>query len=119
MSIITRMRKQKAVYWATPVPDGHAGFTWTAPVEISCRWDDEQKIFVDPSGEEKLSTAIIYPDRVLTLEGYLWEGTLVDLEEDNAVTTDPRNIDGARQIKQLAKTPNLRNTETLYTAYVI
>ena len=118
--ILTRLprRKQKAVYWSAPVPDGYSGFTWTAPIELSCRWDDEQKIFIDMAGEEVLSESIVYPDRELDLDGFLWEGTLLALNTAYADVSDPRATANARIIRGLAKIANPRGSKFLLINYL-
>jgi len=115
MGIITRMRKQTAVYWAAATNDGRGGFTFTTAVQINCRWQDVQEMFVDFEGREIMSTAKVFPDRVLLNDSYLWLGTLASL---TAPYTDPRTVANARQMKKFSQIPNLRNTETLYIAFL-
>lgn len=111
MGIITRMRKQTAVYWK-PLGSGEDGRpTFEAPIEVKCRWDDRMESYLDRSGNQRISNSVIYPDRVLLLDGYLWLGELVD------APVDPTTLFDARRIERFDQTPNLRNTETLYTAY--
>ena len=115
MSIITKMRKQKCVYWGSPVSDGFGGHTFATAVEIDCRWEDKQELFVDAEGNEVLSQAVVYVDRDTDLNGYLWLGVESDLDSNH---TDPQVIDGAKPIRKRDKLPNLRATEYLRTAWL-
>lgn len=110
MSIITRMCHQTAVYWGSPVPDGYGQCTFAAAIEIDCRWEDKQELFIDSNSKEVLSQAVVYVDRDVDLNGYLYLGKESDLDSNH---TNPQIIDGAREIRQFAKLPNLRVTEYL------
>jgi len=110
MSIVVKMRKQDAVLWDSPVADGYGGHTFDAPVQIRCRWDDEQTLVLDENGNEVVSGATVYPDRTPTKGtdgwGYMYEGTLASIA---GVNTDPRAVDGARKILIVGKVPSLKN----------
>lgn len=119
MSIITRMRKQTATYWST-TPDGYGGVEFSAPVAIECRWEDKQERFVDETGRETVSRSIVYVDRDLEVGGYL---ALGDYSASTSTTTTGEEPsftppDTARPIRKFDKLPNLRNTETLRTAWL-
>jgi hypothetical protein len=112
MSLITRMRRQTAVYWGPPVDDGNGGFTWPAAVEIACRWEEVKGAVKDPRTHETLSDSTIYVDRAVAINGYLWLGELADAE------VDPTVMEEAKKITGYSETPNLRNTEVLRMAKV-
>ena len=115
MSIITRMRKQTLVYWGSPVPDGYGGATFAAAVELSCRWEDKQELFVAPNGKEVLSQSVVYVGVDVDIGGYLYLGLESDLDSNH---TNPEIISGAREIRQFSKLPTLRATEYLRTAWL-
>jgi len=120
MSIITRMRKQVAVYWGAPVADGEGGFTYAAPVQFGCRWDDRTVLFVNYKGEETISSAVIYPDQDMVFNGSLWLGTLVALQAAYPTTyTNPRLVVNTRVIMGIGKIPNLRASEYLRILHVV
>ena len=75
MSIITKMRKQTAVYWALSSYDEYGQPTWDSPVEIECRWEDKSEEFIVSDGTRQVSNAIVYVDR--DMEGF--EMKIVDL----------------------------------------
>lgn len=115
MSLITRMRKQKAVYWGSPTPDGTGDYTFATAVEIDCRWEDTQKLIRDSQGKEIVATAKVYVDRDVVVGGFLKLGTLVSLASDH---TNPRLIEGAQEIRSFGKLPNFKVTEYLRTAWL-
>lgn len=122
MSIITRCRKHTAVYWEFREVDGEGGLSFKAPVEISCRWDDDQVRQVLETGDEFLSNSQVICDRVVHVGDYFFLGALTDIVPANE--RDPRNVQGAHQCRHVARTPKLRNPnpndpdKTLITAYL-
>lgn len=109
MSLIKRMRKQYAVYWPPSENDDFGQPIPQEPIEIRCRWEDVQEEYQDLKGEKHVSNAIVYVDRELEIDGYLWEGKLSELESEEPVEA------GAYEIKKVNKLPNLRATEFLRT----
>lgn len=112
MSLITRMRKQTAVYWPpTSSTDNHGKPVNRPAVEIKCRWEDVVTEYVDADGKKQISNSTVYVDRDLELEGILVLGQLKKLKS----ATDPFLNPGACAIKWVQKLPNLRVTEYLRT----
>jgi hypothetical protein len=112
MSIISRMRRQKAIYWEFLSGDGMGSGTFSQPVEISCRWEDISESFLDrKTGNETLSNSRVFTDREVTIGGFLKLGEL-----DSATPDSPIGVDGANEIRAFLKTPNLRASQTLYEA---
>ena len=121
MSIISRMRRQTAVYWTLAASES-AGEDWDdtgqpqwgEPVEIECRWEDVVEEFVDLKGTRQLSRSIVYVDRDVDNGGVLMLGELTDIvEEENVLEND-----GAWEIRKFDKIPNLKATEFLRMAYL-
>jgi hypothetical protein len=115
------MRKQTAVYWPPGSEetggrdyDDYGKPMYASPVEISCRWEDVVQEFVDTENEITFSQAIVYVDSDVRLRGVLFLGTLTDVNDLN----NPKDNEGAWEIRRFDKLPNLRNTETLRTAYL-
>lgn len=104
MSIIRKMRRQKAVYWGSPQPDGYGGTVVAMPVEIDCRWEDVQELIKTANGEEAMSKSQVYVDRDLDEGGYLWLGELDDLPQD---PSNPK-ANGADEIMKFGKLPTLK-----------
>jgi len=121
MSLITRMRKQTCVYWGLASTasggidyDGYGQPQYTAPIQITCRWEESVQEFLDMSGARQLSNAVVYPELDVVLGGVLMLGTLADVtDEDN-----PKENDNAWEIRRFDKLPTLRATEFLRTVYL-
>ena len=112
MSLITRMRKQTAVYWPFSSVDQFGKKSFGSAVEVSVRWDDVSEEFLDADGERQLSRATVYVDRDMALGSVLMSGTLSDI-------TDAVNIKenaGAWGIRKFDKIPNIKATEFLRIA---
>lgn len=120
MGLISRMMRQKAVYWKqTGMADAFGKRQFDDPVEIRCRWEDRSDEFVDSYAEREISNAVVYVDRDVKYGDYLWQGTLeafLALNVDNP--NKPGEIDLAYEIKKPEKLPNLKATEFLRTVYL-
>jgi len=114
MSLITRMRRQNAVYWALDSIDQFGKKTFSSPVQIKVRWDDVTEEFLDSEGVRQVSKAVVYVGEDIEEGSVLMLGELSDI-------TDAVNIkenEGAWEVRMFAKTPNLRATEFLRRAYL-
>jgi hypothetical protein len=108
--LMTRHCTQTAVYWGTPAKDGRGGYTFADAVEINCRWEKKQRMIQADNGEEIISEADVWVLQDLDIEGYLYLGTLDDLDSN---PDDPREYDSYR-IVNFEKIPLLGST----TAFV-
>lgn len=119
MSIITRMRRERAVYWAQIAPNDYGEMAYGEPVEISCRWDEEQREFIRADNTKQLSRAVVYVDRDMKPGDFLRFGTLEDIEDSSgSVDSVPRNYAQAWEVLGWERMPNLRATEFLRIAYL-
>lgn len=107
--VISRMRKQDAVYWPATRIDAKNRVVLGTAVQIKCRWEDKSTEFIDMNGQPQISSVVVYVDRDVTLRGYLWLGLLADAPDNP--TTDPKG----REIRSYEKLPNFRNTDYLRT----
>jgi len=112
MSIITRMRKQTAVYWAYTSTDEYGVKQVGSPVLIKCRWEDKSEEFLDSHGERQMSNAVVYVDRDTPIGGILMLGVLADITD----STNIKENDGAWEIRKFDKLPTFKATEFLRTA---
>jgi len=115
MSIISRMRKQKAVYWRRLEADEYGKYSFDDPVEINCRWDDDSREERKPGAEVFITAAVVYVDREMSEGDMLQKG---EISSDERADPHAKNPDGnqAYEIMKFKITPNLKNTENLYTA---
>jgi len=113
-NVIDRMCKQTAVYWGAPVNDGYGGKTFGSmyPIEIDCRWEDKVQLVSmigdDRKTVEVVSNAQVFVTQDLDEGGWLFLGTLDDLDSDEE--EDPMKADGAYEIKRFDKSPQLHST---------
>lgn len=112
MSIITKMRKQEAIYWKRLTPDQYGKYSFDSPVEISCRWEDKASEFLDSTGQKQVSRSIVYVDRVISVGDRLMRG-----EMDSNTPADPLTADSF-EVRRFDQEPNLKATEFLLTAYL-
>ena len=112
MSDITkRGLNQTATYWGNPTPDGWGGYTFDAPVEIDCRWEDTSKLFISAqTGKEERSRAMVFVDQDVVVGGYLYLGS--------STGTKPEEVTGAFEIKSFGKTPSVKATKFLRKAWL-
>jgi len=114
LSLIKRMRRQKALWWNRgPAADRFGKYPYDAPIEIECRWEDVAVEFVTAKDEKMVSKAVVYVDRPMKPGDRLKLG-----EEDSNTQDDPFRDTNAFEIKRFDKMPNLKNKETLLTAYL-
>lgn len=97
----TDIMYDSATYWAPSTPDGYGGGTFPAPIAITCRWEDTSELFIDSTGREAQSAAVVYPDQVVLTQGWLYQGTSTE--------ADPHNVLGAFEIKNTRKIGSLDN----------
>lgn len=114
MSIITRMRKQKAVWWARSAePDHYGKFSFATPIEIACRWDECGSEYRDTKGQLAISDSTVYVDRVLKVGDKLKLG-----EQESDTPDDPTELEGVSEVQKFERIRKLRKEEYLNTAYM-
>ena len=115
---MTRACAQTAVYWGDPTPDASGGYSFGSsyPEEISCRWEARTELISDGQGNEIISRARVYVTEDVEEEGWLFLGTLDDL--DSAAEEDPMQADGTHKIKRFDKVPSIRGDDFVRIAYL-
>lgn len=105
---------QTATYWAPGTPDGYGRTNFEAvPVEISVRWQDTTELYRDTKGNEQVSSSVIYMLVEIAIGGYIKLGN-----EEAGTVSDPRQVSGAQEVRQIGTSPSLRATQTLYRVIV-
>lgn len=117
-SLIVRMRKEVAVYWAHTGVDDYGHPVYADPVEIACRWEGVAEEFIDKDGTRALSRAKVYVDRDMKVGDKLMLATLDSIQTTSSTSSDwsPNNFIAAYEIRNFAKIPNLRAKEYLRIA---
>jgi hypothetical protein len=114
--MLTRNLNQTAVYWGTPASDGQGGRTFDEPIDIDCRWENVNELFVDGQGQERRSSAVVYVSVDVVVGGYLYLGTLTDL--DSSEEDDPLSVNDAKEIRRFDTTPSLKGDRSMRKIYL-
>jgi hypothetical protein len=101
----THNMTETLTYWAQSGNTPSGGSTFTAPTEISGRWQQRQVLFRDAQGVERVSEAVVYVDRELMNGGYLFRGS--------SAAADPIAA-GGKEIRAVQQSPSLGNEQTLH-----
>lgn len=122
-NVVKRFTAQKCIYWGNPVDDRKGGWTFDAPAEIDCRWDDKQEFVIGYDGNQYSSQAAILVNIDLDRRGYLWLGTQDELEaiatEKGYDITKPLEFPDAWIVIQFTKIPAPRsNSDFARIAYL-
>jgi len=99
---------QTVTYWSQTGEDLFGKGTFASPIQLQARWEDVAEMFIDKTGQESVSKAKVFLAQDISLEGYLVQGT--------SAGTDPTVVAGAQEVRQIKRTPDLRNLQTLYVA---
>ena len=114
---IQRVCTQTAVYWGNPVKDGYGKYTsFDAAKEIDCRWVEKSELYMDNQGVERVCYAVVLVQEDMVEEGYLFLGTLNDLDSDQVL--DPTLKDKAFLIKKFHKVPDLKGQDYVRKVYL-
>lgn len=114
---IEKISVQTAVYWGSPIPNGFGGYDFSVGIEIKCRWDETLNNITNKFGKEILSKAKILTPSELDVNGYLFLGTLDDI--DSSQQANPLIVTGAWEIQRIDKTPLIKSkTEFVKTIYL-
>ncbi len=105
-----RTLRQTATYWAPTTKSAYGFQAFAAPVQLSCRWEDEQEQFTDRAGNNVVSDALVHLETDVEEGGYLYLGTSTE--------TDPTTVGGAYQIKRCMKSPDIKGVNYVRIAYL-
>ena len=95
------MYLQNVTYWKA-AGFGPEGEIYSTPATFKGRWEDRNELFLNPRGEEVVSDSIVFCPKSspVVVNGYLYLGI--------SIVPDPRNQEGARQIRAVVSVPDLR-----------
>jgi len=110
MSVITKMRKQDAVYWAPGAYDAYGQPTMGSATAITCRWEEIAEQFLDSENQVQVSNARVYVSQTVELGGMLWLGVI------GSAPANPRADNDAWEIRKYESIPNFKATEFLKSA---
>jgi len=107
--VVKLFTKQKCVYWGNPVSDNKGGYTFDAPIEIDCRWEDKQELKEDYNGNKFSSQSTVLVNQDIERRSYLANNTLVGLQaiatEKGYDINNPRDFPDVFIVRQFEETP--------------
>ncbi len=112
MSVIKRMRRQRAVLWRLGGVNHYGAPFFYPPTEIKCRWEDGSEEFRDAQGVAFTYQCTVYVDQHVNIGDMLRFG---EMESD--INSDPIAA-GAKAVQRSTTLPNFRCSENLYMAYL-
>ena len=107
---LSRFYTQTITYWEPGTPDGYGGTTYPEPVTIKGRWEGRKELFIDAEGNEVRSQSVVYPDQLVELGGYLYEG--------ESTASDPTTVDGALEIRAVRRVPSVKGTQEVIKVWL-
>lgn len=122
MGVISKVMRQRAIYWPPGVPDNYGKIGYGSVEVVRCRWDDEYVEFMTPEGSKEISNASVMVSKAVALGGVLMLSPLpatASDEERLAAVEDlenPLNNAGAWKIRAYTENPNFRAREFLRIA---
>ena len=126
MGLISRSRKQNAIYWPPATQDDYGRMRYGALEELvldgsnyRVRWEDKSEEFLDAQDTVQTSDAVVYVPLLpsgneVEVGGFLWLGDRADLTDEATPTNNP----AAHRVRRLDKLPDLKAREFLRTAYL-
>lgn len=108
--------KDYCVHWAGTGSDDDGKHTVAAPVELKCRWEDNQIEFLDKEGKLVMSKSqvLFKTGTVIDFGGILWHGRLADVVDP----VIPANNVGAYEIRGISRIPDIKNHGMLITVFL-
>lgn len=105
------------MYWGNPSPSGWGGAEFDDPVELSVRWEDRREMFIDMSGNEVASSAVVFLGQDVEIGGYLYLGELSDLD---STVIAPAGVTTGRvyEIRGFAKSPTVSGKKYVRKAWL-
>jgi len=127
MGVIERLCKkftvQKCVYWGNPVTDGKGGYTFDAPVELACRWEDKQELMEGYDGNRYSSQSKVMVLIDIDRGSYMHNSTLAALQTrataENVNINNPREFSDVFIVIQFEKIPMvMKDNDFVRTAFL-
>ena len=109
MPILVKARIHTAVFWKSKGPDGRGGMVYEKPVQILCRWDEDEESVVHAADATHICTDSVICDRTVHTGDRLWLGTLASIP--TASLNKPEDIRNSRTVRRVQITTKLRNAD--------
>ena len=108
MSFYDRLLRQKCTYWGRPTKNAWGDRTYPSPAILSCHWEEKAQLFIDKTGAESNSHAVVLVESEVEIDGSLFFG---ESDEDN-----PNNQDGSDTIRMVERVATIRGNVVSYRA---
>lgn len=108
MSEFLNRRNDPATLWRVTGNDLSGDRTYAAPVSIKVRWEERSLVFTNSSGQDEMSTAVVWTPFDV------FEGEMIAL----GTFTDAAPVESAREIQGFVRTPHLINSSVERKAYL-
>lgn len=111
MTILPNLLAQTITYWApTGARDGYGHYNAWARSTLVGRWEDRIETITTRTSDEYHSESRIFLQSSVVVGGWLYLGS--------SSASDPKTVDGAREIVKSQQLPSVDATETLYKAWL-
>ena len=109
MDFVKRNLHADITYWPPGDSNLYGHASSGEPILLKGRWEDRNQQIRRASGEEIVSSAVVYVDQDVEIAGYLAQGNHTD---------EPAPITNALEIQDFRTMPDLRNLGTERRAYL-
>lgn len=114
MGLLDKIRKQICIYWEPDYVDKFGQIVYKAPVDISCRWEYKNEMFINSLGEEQISSAVVYVGVDIVTKSKMKLGTITT----SGFNTDWKANSGVLEVGAFNKIPDIKNKKYLRMAYL-
>ena len=109
--MFSRLLNQTVTHWIRTGQDRYNKPTFSAPTELTGRWEGGKGLDRSATMEEKINSARVYLSSAVAPGDYLYLGAS---SEDS-----PLDVTDAAEVKGCASTPSVSGNKVLYTAIVM
>lgn len=110
-SPFTRHMPDVVTYWAPSAgTDAYGKRTFSAPVQLSCRWEDKIEQIRSKMGTEYVAKSRIFLSQPVDLDGFVYYGT--------STQASPYDQTNAWEIQQVGRSPDLRGLKSLTVVHI-
>lgn len=102
--VYARNMMQEARYYPPEGQNAFGDMSYGPGVSLMVRWQDRAELFRTVDGREAVSSAIVYCDQNVEIGGKIGLGSA--------------SVSGAREIRNVGRTPDLRGQVTLIKAWL-
>ena len=103
-----RSLRDDCTYWGPPILNEYGDRTYPSPGTMKCNWQEKAILFIDKSGAESHSHAVVLLAAEIEVGGRLYHGTSTE--------TDPNDQSGADVIRQVERTRTIRGDVVSFAA---